>query len=743
MTGLDHGMDRRTILRTAGVAAVSGAALSGLMPLNAAMAARRGYASPVKWEEGPMRWFQLAFTEDDPGKFSPQFWLDYFREIKADGVCLSAGGGVAFYPTKVPNHGKARGLGDQNPFGTMVKGCKDIGMRVLARIDTHAMPTEVFQAHPEWAACTADGKPRKHWTAPDLYLTCPYTDYNFKLMPPVLAEIARNYQVDGFFGNRVNTLGVCYCNGCRTLYRSATGAEIPTELDPIDPAAARYWNWTQSRLLLLNDLWNATIRKTNPNGFFVYGTERRGPVDYVGKDLGDRNPVVFCDRQARSTDHGLFSTGEQAWNNGRFTKELRAYMGDKPVSNIISVGVEEEYRWKDSVQNEAEIRIWAHSAIAQGSRPWVTKFNAKPFDKRWMPVVSDIYQWLAKNETYLRNTKSLVTIGMILDPRTAALEGGTKGRGELEQYRYGFYEALLESRLPFDELDISYLDAKHIDRFRVLILPNLIRLSDAQCETLRAFLKKGGRIVATHETSLHDETGRPRTNFGLADLFGCRFDGKVVERVQNSYLTLRHPSPILAGLESIPRCIGAVKRVMVTPDGVSEPAPLTLVPSYEDLPMERVFTDTPMTDIPMAYCRTVGAGRVVYLPMDLDRTFGELRDSDHLAVLRALVGWAHGAPSPLQVTGPGMIDVAYWQQANSVAAHIVNYNNPMTMAGSYREALVTGPYDVELTLPEGARPIGATLLESGQKVEFTQTGQRLSVRVPSIRYHEIVAVDLA
>jgi hypothetical protein len=34
-------------------------------------------------------------------------------------------------------------------------------------------------------------------------------------------------------------------------------------------------------------------------------------------------------------------------------------------------------------------------------------------------------------------------------------------------------------------------------------------------------------------------------------------------------------------------------------------------------------------------------------------------------------------------------------------------------------------------------------LESGQKIEFTQTGQRLSVRVPSIRYHEIVAVDLA
>ena len=38
-----------------------------------------------------MRWAQLTLVEDDPGKFDPQFWLDYFKRIKADAVCLSAG----------------------------------------------------------------------------------------------------------------------------------------------------------------------------------------------------------------------------------------------------------------------------------------------------------------------------------------------------------------------------------------------------------------------------------------------------------------------------------------------------------------------------------------------------------------------------------------------------------------------------------------------------------------------------
>ena len=67
------------------------------------------------------------------------------------------------------------------------------------------------------------------------------------------------------------------------------------------------------------------------------------------------------------------------------------------------------------------------------------------------------------------------------------------------------------------------------------------------------------------------------------------------------------------------------------------PAPLTLVPSYPDLPMERVFTNVWQTDTPMVYLRNVGKGRVVYFPFDLDRCFWETSNQDHLALLRNAV----------------------------------------------------------------------------------------------------------
>ena len=107
-------------------------------------------------------------------------------------------------------------------------------------------------------------------------------------------------------------------------------------------------------------------------------------------------------------------------------------------------------------------------------------------------------------------------------------------------------------------------------------------------------------------------------------------------------------------------------------------APVTLVPSYPDLPMERVYTMTPETNIPMAFCRQVGKGRVVYFPMDLDRTFWEVLAADHLLLLKNAVDWAAEETQPMTVTGPGLVDISYWRQKNSLWR--INMNNPMTNA---------------------------------------------------------------
>jgi hypothetical protein len=159
--------------------------------------------------------------------------------------------------------------------------------------------------------------------------------------------------------------------------------------------------------------------------------------------------------------------------------------------------------------------------------------------------------------------------------------------------------------------------------------------------------------------------------------------------------------------------------------------------------MERVYTMTPETNIPMAFCRQVGKGRVVYFPMDMDRTFWEVLAADHLVLLKNAVDWAAEKTQPMTVTGPGVVDISYWRQKNSLAAHVVNLNNPMMMKGPYREMLPAGPYTVSLEIPAGAKVGAVRLLESGVTPKTSREGTRLAVEVPKIRLHEVVAVDLA
>ena len=104
------------------------------------------------WFDRPMRWSQLTLAEGDVQAYDQQFWLDYFVQTHSDAVCLSAGGVVAYYPTKVPLHHRSVWLGERDLFGELVEGCRKHGMSVVARTDSHAVHQDVFDAHPDWVA---------------------------------------------------------------------------------------------------------------------------------------------------------------------------------------------------------------------------------------------------------------------------------------------------------------------------------------------------------------------------------------------------------------------------------------------------------------------------------------------------------------------------------------------------------------------------------------------------------------
>jgi hypothetical protein len=255
--------------------------------------------------------------------------------------------------------------------------------------------------------------------------------------------------------------------------------------------------------------------------------------------------------------------------------------------------------------------------------------------------------------------------------------------------------------------------------------------------------------VATFETSLYDEWGVRQSDFGLGDVLGARFKGRTEGPMQNSYLTVEKDPrtgmhhPLLAGLEDAERIINGVFRVDVEAVEGGH-SPLTLVPSYPDLPMEEVYPRIPHTDIPEVILRDVGRSRTVYFPWDVDRVFWEILAVDHGRLLRNAVTWATNEEPPATVAGPGVLDVTVWLQKDSMTVHLVNLTNPMMMKGPFRELIPVGEQRVRVRVPPGKKVSGIQLLVRGEKgIRSRESGGYLDLVVPSILVHEVVAIDLA
>lgn len=691
-----------------------------------------------EWFDRPMRWIQLVLAENDPGNYDPAVWLDYFARIHADAACLSAGGCVAYYPTNIPLHHRSAFMKDgADPFGDLVAGCRKLGMVVVARTDPHSVLDDAAKAHPEWLAVDAQGNPRRHWAAPGRWVTCALGPYNFEFMTAVTKEIVAAYPVDGIFSNRWQGSGMCYCDSCRAQFRAFCGMDLPQTTDPQAAAYRNYLDWSNGRLFDLWRLWDGEIRKINPAARYIANAGGGSGTTLDMRTISELAPTLFADRQSR---RGLMAP----WANGKNGKEFRAAFGRKPIVGIASIGVDDEHRWKDSVITEPELRIWLADGVANGLRPWVAKFSGVVYDRRWLPVVEKVYDWHWKNERYLRNEENLARVAMVYSQQTGTYYGGAQKKTRVEDHENGLYHALVEARVPFEMAHDRLLDPEHIDRYKLLLLPNVAALSDAQCEQLRQYVRRGGSLLATFETSLYDERGRRRPDFGLADLFGVKYNGRTERDIKNSYITIEAATkhPLLRGLEDAGRIINTVQRADVTTTIPFPNPPLTRVPSYPDLPMEEVYPRVPKTDVPEVYLREFGRGRVVYFPGDIDRTFWETLAADHGTLIRNAVEWATNEPRPVEVAGPGVLDVTVWRQKASLTVHLVNLTNPMMMKGPYRELLSSGPQEVTIRPPPGALVRGVRLLVAGQSPPFREAGGTLTLTVPSVLDHEVVAVDL-
>src|SRR3954453_15341529 len=476
--------------------------------------------SDVPWQRKIRRLGQTNMTEHDPAVLDVEQWADYWASLKIDAVMVSVTGILAFYQTKVPFHRKGKFLGTRDFFGECCAAAKKRGIRVIGRMSPDLNWEDAVQAHPEWFQRNAQGNPVHHTEDPRLFRTCMFTSYMTDYMPAIMKEINALYDVDGLFTNAWPPLGalpVCHCEQCKNLPQAGT----------ID-----YWEKFNERTVYLWKLYDSIAKEKSASNFYFanLGGGIRSTADLV--KLGELCEWFQCDNQGRGGDD------TPIWGCASQGRVCSAVQNGKMATNVTAAWSPGPPRWRNVYKSEQEQRMWFNETLASGMVPYhhiIGGENGMGEDRRWLEPARKYFNWMAKHDAHFVNKRSIASIGVVMGQRTHLFYRPPRG-AQMREYMEGLYYALLEGRFLFDFVHEDKLAPQELAKYSALLLPNTALLSDQQCRHLQAYVKAGGSLLATYETSLYNERNERRPDFGLADVFGIRKAGETLGTVGNAYL---------------------------------------------------------------------------------------------------------------------------------------------------------------------------------------------------------------
>jgi len=402
---------------------------------------------------------------------------------------------------------------------------KKLGVRILA-VYPPTLQGEVYEAHRDWRRIPTDTKEipqvdmKKFGHGGSLCPIGPYGDF----FVDVLVEILEKHpDVDAFSFDGLHHGGVCYCEHCRKNYKADTGKEIPKS-DLNDAAFRRYQHWADRRLEDLVAKAQTRLKAIKPEVALVTWSTNAGRFGHflsVPRNMSARMNLLFdapdqefwLDESNRGNTIVPAFANAYAWSA---TNHRVAFSEPYLMSHGNPYG-------KDSFPaHEIERRMML--ALTYGAGPSLAVAQPAQLQEAAYHCLDEVQ----KRKAWLTHKKPEPWAAMLMSDNTKTFYGRESGRVE-ERYlasTFGAFRACTEEHLSVALINDWNLTEADLKKYAVLILPNAASLDAEQCKAIERFVRNGGGLVASLDTSLFDEFGDPRSQFALSDLLGVEYRGQ-------------------------------------------------------------------------------------------------------------------------------------------------------------------------------------------------------------------------
>ncbi len=691
------------------------------------------------WESEPLRIVDVVTSFDQLTQRSPADWatakaeqfynaehfevMNLIRGLDDQGFFFSS---------------RAAGRQNEDYLRRYLPEAKKRGIRVMIYFNVHWYTREFGEKHREWLQMREDGTPLSdvYTTGTSFCVNSPWREWVFQVLRDLCA-----YPIDGiFYDGPIFFPDTCYCRWCQEKYGRIHGGKLPAKnVRKGKPAR----DLLEFQAASLDDFLRDSrqiIKAVNPEiAFYMKGGERGG--NWATARL---NRVLIKEQDILGSEGGFIGgdlTRTPVWKPGVTARLLESQSAGKPRVIFSAAG---HKPWTFSLLPEAELRLLYAGTVANAAGVW---FGMWPFefDQPEMRAIAEMNRYLAKNAAYYQETRSEAQVALVWSDTTANFYSGSDAQlleldrvqqrseaGNLNAEFSGCADALIRTQVPFDVVDDTTLEQKDLKRYKVVVLPNVACMGEKVSARLADYVRQGGGLLATFETSLYDETGGRRPELALSRVLGISSANRIVGPKRWDFMKPQAKSPLLKGLqrEFIPSPPYHLKVKLEGGDELLRfTRPLTGV--YDGIPV--------LSEDPALIDRRFGKGRAVYFAGDLGNGINGFHLGEFIRLLANAV--REFAPPPVLLeNAPSSVEVVLrsQQQGKRLLLHLVNFTGEMTRPIQR----ITPLQDVGVTLSGWREARRVYTLVNPLEIQARIVGDNaLHFVLPRVAEYEVVVIE--
>ncbi|PSN67208.1 hypothetical protein BS50DRAFT_553126 [Corynespora cassiicola Philippines] len=417
---------------------------------------------------------------------------DYIVAHGARAWLIGVGGIQAQYPTQLSFHSKNPSLSQRKSgdlIADAVHAAHSRGLRLLARMDFSKITAQAAAEHPDWCYMSPKGDLQQH--TGDLISVCPSGSYYQERMFEILNEVCQRYPLDGFFINWTTMNeedyykkyhGVCHCSNCKARWMEYSNG-LPLPSSPSDP---EYATWLRFSRDLIDDI-TARVRA------FVAAR-----LPDAGLILGKTADIMFHE--------GNNAVGRELWhhNTSEVLSTWISYRPDVPALTNSTTFLDMPYRMAS--EEPDHFAQYFLQCISRGGNPSTYMMGVPgKIPYLCMDIAGEIMRFHKNWDSIYNGMRPCAKTALVRPDRACTTV--PQFQDSLSEFR-GLYSCMQEVHTLFDVIAQEHLkgisENGGLERYSVLILPNIGTLERGVVGALNSWVANGGHLIATGNSGVED-----------------------------------------------------------------------------------------------------------------------------------------------------------------------------------------------------------------------------------------------